>query len=429
MRILDVTIASNNGRFRSGFNATQRNSTLRVAAPTKKENLMVKVLIVEDSEVQVSVIENLLAQAKDSSFELIAKNTLGEGLAFLSQASVDAILLDLNLPDSSGIETYQSTRDAAPATPVVILSSTDDETIVVEAQEQGAEDYLVKGEIGSDLLARSIRYSIFRKKAELSLKEINEQLEQRVEERTRELRQMQDQAVIHQQELAHAERINTLGEMAAGLAHELNQPLTAIIGFTDYCIHTIETDQAQPEDLTNVLQDASREAKRAGAIIKRMRRLVSKRSTAREPVAINEVVNESVDLIRPGLNVQIKMELAEELPDANVDRIQMQQVILNLAQNAVQAMKDCEDASCELTLRTTTDNNGLVVEVEDNGPGLSQENLERLFDPFFTRNKPDGLGLGLSITKNIVESHGGKLTVQPNETRGLTFRFTIPVAA
>lgn len=390
---------------------------------------MVKLLIVEDSEVQVNVIEDLLAQAKDSSFKLVAKTSLSDGLHFLADSSVDAILLDLSLPDSNGIETYQRTRDAAPNTPVVILSSTDDETTVVQAQEQGAEDYLVKGEIGSDLLARSIRYSIARKKAETSLKEINEDLEQRVEDRTRELREMQNDAVVRQQELAHASRINTLGEMAAGLAHELNQPLMAIIGFTDHCIHAIQTRNAEPEELTRPLQDTAQQAKRAGEIIKRMRRLVSKRTPVRESVAINEVVNESVELIRPGLEIQIKMELADALPIANIDRVQMQQVILNLAQNAVQAMKDCDGPPCELTLRTAANESNLIVEVQDNGPGLSQENLERLFDPFFTRNKPEGLGLGLSITRNIVESHGGELSVRPNQTRGLTFRFTIPVAA
>jgi signal transduction histidine kinase len=400
-----------------------------LASRPKQEILMVKVLIIEDSAVQVSVIEGLLAQAKDSDFELASKNTVEDGIAFLSESDVDAILLDLNLPDCSGIDSFRRVREAAPSVPVVILSSTDDEATIVQAQEQGAEDYLVKGEIGCDILARSIRYSIARKNAEISLKQANDELEQRVEARTQDLRAMQDEAVVRQQELAHAERLNTLGEMAAGLAHELNQPLMAIIGFTDHCIHSIETGKSEPEQLTRTLQDTSREAKRAGEIIKRMRRLVSKRTPVRETVEINDIVNESVDLIRPGLDVQIKMELGEALPTAKVDRVQMQQVILNLAQNAVQAMKDSDCESCELTLRTDTTEKELIVEVADNGPGLPQETLERLFDPFFTRNKPEGLGLGLSITRNIVESHGGELTVKSNDTQGLTFRFTIPVLA
>jgi signal transduction histidine kinase len=216
--------------------------------------------------------------------------------------------------------------------------------------------------------------------------------------------------------------------MASGLAHELNQPLMAIIGYTDHCLHTMDSNEYDPEHCRELLEDTAREAKRAGEIIKRMRRLVSKRAPKRAQADLNRTVEESVQLIRPGLDVEIALDLGESLPQVLVDRVQIQQVILNLAQNAVHAMANSESDDRDLTLRTglEEDEGFLYVEVIDTGPGLAPEDLERLFDPFFTR-KPDGLGLGLSITRTIVESHGGELSVSQNERSGLTFRFTVPL--
>jgi C4-dicarboxylate-specific signal transduction histidine kinase len=387
---------------------------------------MVKVLVIEDSELQVNLIRDMLNEAKDSDFDVSDCGTLADGLKWLGDSQFDAVLLDLTLPDSSGLESCQRVNEASPQTPIVILSGDDAESTVVKAQQLGAEDYLVKGEIGSDLLARSIRYSIARKKAELGLKAANEELEQRVEERTREIVRMQNEASLRQQELAHASRLATLGEMASGLAHELNQPLMAIIGYTDHCIHAIENQTDDPERMTTILRDTSREAKRAGEVIKRLRRLVSKNITSRETSDLNEIVRESVELLKPGMDIAINLELSDSLTETTVDRIQLQQVVLNLGQNAIQAMESNEGQPTNLTVRSGQVDEELFVEVVDTGPGLSPENIERLFDPFFTRNKPEGLGLGLAISKKIVEAHDGELTVQANEESGLTFRFTIP---
>ena len=163
---------------------------------------MVNILVIEDSEVHVSLITDMLNEAKDSDFQITDSSTLEDGLNTLQQSEFDAVLLDLSLPDCSGLEVCQRVCETSPQTPIVILSGTDDEATVVSAQQIGAEDYLVKGEIGSDILARSIRYSIARKKAELSLKAANDELEQRVEERTREMSRMKDEASQRQQELS-----------------------------------------------------------------------------------------------------------------------------------------------------------------------------------------------------------------------------------
>ena len=388
---------------------------------------MVRVLIIEDSEMQIALIREMLREARDSRFEPTVEMTLDGALKRLSEESFDAVLLDLTLSDSVGIETCEKVCAASPTVPVIVLTGADDEDTAVAAQSHGAADYLVKGEIGSDLLARCIRYAIARTLAKLELQRANDELEKRVEERTAELKHSQAEVVSRNEELAHAARLNLLGELASGLAHELNQPLTAIVAFTDHCLNMIETDVNDPERMSEVLRDTSNEARRAGEIIKRMRRLVSKRTTNMEPTDLNQLIKESLEFLRPEIDVDIKLNLASQLPEVLADRVQIQQVILNLTQNAVQAMVKDSQQRHQLIVRSgQVDENSIFVEVIDNGPGLPPEHLERLFEPFFTRNKPEGLGLGLSITHNIVDLHGGRLSAVTNEQSGLTLRFTLP---
>lgn len=388
---------------------------------------MVRVLVIEDSHAQVRVIQEMLANDRVTEFSVSDASDLASGLTRLGSGTFDAILLDLTLPDSRGIESYNRLSTTAKSIPIVVLTDMDDEDLAIKTLQEGAEDYLVKGDINSQLLSRAIRYSIERKRSMLQLQAANDELESRVEERTRELRQLQAEAVERQEELAHASRLNTLGEMASGLAHELNQPLMAIIGYTDHCVHLLESDQMDAELCTETLRNASKEATRAGQIIKRMRRLVSKREPQREFADLNQTVEETVQLLSPGLELNVRMDFDDSLPKIKIDRVQIQQVVLNLAQNAVQAMDHGDAEKHELTLRTGHDDDQemLFVEVADTGPGLAPEYLERLFDPFFTRT-PNGLGLGLSISRSIVESHGGNLTVSQNSRHGLTFRFVLP---
>jgi C4-dicarboxylate-specific signal transduction histidine kinase len=388
---------------------------------------MMRVLAIEDSEVQVQLIRGMLSKSGHARFDLRTAPDLKTGLSLLKQTTFDAVLLDLTLPDSFGIESCLDVNAVAPTVPIVVLTGVDDEELAISTLQRGAQDYLVKGEIGNHLLARSIRYAVERKKAELEIQATHEKLELRVEQRTAELKRMQEEASIRQEELAHASRINTLGEMAAGLAHELNQPLMAIIGFADYSLHLLRSGSQDSSLIAETMEDAASEAKRAGEIIKRMRGLVNRRPSKHSHTCLNDTVQECVQLLRPGLDVAVSLELDDSLNTIEIDRIQIQQVILNLARNAVQAMDNANSTDeRRLTLRTGIDDkSGLHFgEVSDTGPGLPQEDLERLFDPFFSR-KPGGLGLGLSISRTIVESHGGRLKVSENARHGLTFRFTL----
>lgn len=429
----------------SNFNASTRGHSSNGSSPHLPKQVTintftqglpkVRILAIEDSPTQFQRIRAMLEGDAGSSYELRISTSLESGLEELRAKPFDAILLDLTLPDSSGVETCARVSEEFADTPIVVLTGLDDEEMAISSLKRGAEDYLVKSQINSHLLVRAIRYAIERKRGVLALQKAHDELEYRVEQRTAELREMQDVAARRQEELAHVSRLNTLGEMASGLAHELNQPMMAIIGFADHCLYIMRDGDGDTEKCIPVLQDAANEAKRAGEIIKRMRRLVSKRVSQQSLSDMNQTVSETVQILKPGLNVNVELAFDKDLPKIQIDRIQIQQVIINLARNASQAMDNTESDQRRLTLRTGKSQTGkshtgkstntIFVEVSDTGPGLAPEDLERLFDPFFTR-KEDGLGLGLSISRSIVESHGGKLTVSQNGQHGLTFRFELP---
>jgi len=388
----------------------------------------IRVLAIEDSDVHVHLIRGMLASAKGAAFAVEVFHCLSAGLERLVDGGIDVILLDLTLPDCQGIESCRRVASEAPALPIVVLTGVDDEEMAIRALKCGAQDYLVKGQIDNQLLSRSLRYAIERKRGELEVQRARDELEMRVEERTAELRRMQEAARQQQEELAHVSRLNMLGEMASGLAHELNQPLMAIIGFTDTCLQMHRASQFESDSCAQILEYTAAEAKRAGEIIKRLRKLVSRRSGQVSLVDLNNLIRETVPLFGRGSAIEFSLDLDENSPQVMADRIQIQQVLLNLAHNAIQAMDSADKATKRLAIKTGIDNSNenTFVEVSDTGPGLPAEDLNRVFEPFFTR-KADGLGLGLSISRSIVEAHAGKMTVRQNPEAGLTFRFVLPL--
>ena len=232
-----------------------------------------------------------------------------------------------------------------------------------------------------------------------------------------------------QSELARLARLNELGEMASTLAHELNQPLSAIANYVQGCsrlLEKVEDDNAQR--VRGALAEAAKQALRAGDIIRHLREFVTRGQTERQPESINKLVEESGALALVGSRERgIKSVFDFGADDATVlaDRVQIQQVLINLMRNAVEAMQASETR--ELLVRTTSiDNDMLAVSVADTGPGIAEEIAAQLFQPFVT-TKPSGMGVGLSISRRIIEAHGGTLTVQRNDAGGATFTFTLPI--
>jgi two-component system sensor kinase FixL len=232
-----------------------------------------------------------------------------------------------------------------------------------------------------------------------------------------------------QGELARLARLNEMGEMASTLAHELNQPLSAIANYAHGCARLLkDMDEDIAVRLRDALAETAQQSLRAGQIIKHLREFVTKGETEKAPQNIRRLVEEAAALALVGSRekgVRTVFEFTLGPETVMVDRIQIQQVLTNLMRNAIEAMRDCEHR--ELVIRTLAESEGLVaVSVDDTGTGIADEIAEQLFKPFVT-TKPGGMGIGLSICKRIVEAHDGELTAARNAAGGASFRFTLPV--
>jgi two-component system sensor kinase FixL len=234
-----------------------------------------------------------------------------------------------------------------------------------------------------------------------------------------------------QAELLHVSRLSAMGQMASTLAHELNQPLTAIPNYIKACRRLMEADQYRPSaKVVDTMEKAVAQAARAGQIIRRLRAFIEKGQSERSVEAINKVVEEATALALVGAKgngVRVRLDLAADLPAVLIDKIQIQQVVLNLVRNSVEALAEAENRN--IVIRTAPAEDGLVeVAVADTGPGLDAEVANRLFQPFVT-TKPKGMGLGLSICRSIVDAHGGRLWTTPNPGGGIVFHFTVQTAS
>jgi two-component system sensor histidine kinase DctS len=246
-----------------------------------------------------------------------------------------------------------------------------------------------------------------------------------------ERRKAEELARIQLVELAHIARVNTMGEIATGLAHELNQPLTAITNYAESCAHVVATGSIEHQDkLLNWIDKIVANAHRAGEMIRRLRGFTRKSEPRRSTVRVEELIREVLDLLETEFRlhgVRIRVQ-SDDAALVVVDRIQIQQVLVNLLRNACEAMANVapDERQVIITAAATADNT-VQVSVEDRGEGIRPEHRERIFDAFFT-SKRNGVGIGLAISQSIILEHSGRLWVVPNTSRGVTFLFTLPMA-
>ncbi|MEX3957684.1 ATP-binding protein [Trinickia sp. EG282A] len=229
--------------------------------------------------------------------------------------------------------------------------------------------------------------------------------------------------------LAHANRVMTMGQLTASISHEIRQPIGACATNAEAGLRWLSAPSPDLEEVRQAFERITKDARRASEVMNRIRGLVRNAPTDKEWVQINEAIREVITLTRVEAeknSVSVRMELAEDLPLVQGDRVQLQQVMLNLIMNAIDAMSAVDDGPRELTISTGKDEpNAVLVTVCDSGPGVRPENVERLFEPFYT-TKAGGMGMGLSICRSIVESHGGMLRLSANVPRGAVFQFTVP---
>ncbi|HEX4079711.1 MAG TPA: ATP-binding protein [Rhizomicrobium sp.] len=238
------------------------------------------------------------------------------------------------------------------------------------------------------------------------------------------------QAALHRAriDLAYAGRVTLMGELTASIAHEVNQPIVGVVTNASACLRWLGGESPNLQEAQAAASRIVRDGRRAADIISRVRQLFTKGTPQRQPVDINQLIRETVELLGAQAareSTTIRTDLVADLPFVMADRIQLQQVVLNLILNGVDAMKESGTAR-ELTVRSGRSEEGHVaVSVADNGVGLPPQDVHRLFDPFFT-TKPEGTGMGLSISRSIIEAHDGRLWATPNRPRGAVFAFALP---
>ena len=234
----------------------------------------------------------------------------------------------------------------------------------------------------------------------------------------------------HQIQMAHAGRVSLVGELAASLAHDLHQPLAAIANYASGCVRRIKGGAGDLDQLVYPMEQIRLLALRAGEIIRHLRTLVRKTEPQQERVDLNELVRSAVRLAEPEARhhgIALRLDLQAQIPAVDVDRVQIEQVVLNLVSNGIEAMTDGRTNGRELVVRSSVGKDGMVVlAVSDCGESLSPSTIERVFEPFYT-TKTHGLGMGLAISRSIVEAQGGRMWAMPNPGRGMTFQFTLPV--
>jgi C4-dicarboxylate-specific signal transduction histidine kinase len=281
-------------------------------------------------------------------------------------------------------------------------------------------------------------------RAKESIRRARDELDARVKERTADLKmanqQLQSEIAEReaaenrlfeaQNEIARIARITTMGELVASIAHEVNQPLGSIVMSGDSCLRWLEAKPPNLDEAHQAVEAIIRDGTRASNVLVRTRKLLRRGERLRESLDINEVIREVLslsdgELRRNGISMRIEMQ--ENLPPATIDRVLLQQVLLNLIMNAMDAMRAISDRTRVLSIRTEEHASGTItVFVQDSGTGIDPDNLSRIFETFFT-TKREGIGMGLTISRSIIEAHGGRLWAVANDGPGSTFCFTLPI--
>jgi K+-sensing histidine kinase KdpD len=376
----------------------------------------IRILLIEDNEVDARLIQEYLRdtpcpedEVSYAMFDLTWKKNLSSGLEFLTTTDVDAVLLDLNLPDSFGLETFSRVHKEKPKITILILTGLSDRELAVKAVREGAGDYLVKGEVDDRLLRRSISYAIERKKSEEELILAQNNLEKKVHERTIELK----------------ERYDEIEQLVYAISHDLILPLVTIKGFLGYLKKDIASGGRQRIEIDLGL---------IGDAVERMETLlvraldvssIGKLSNNRERVPYGEIVQEALRLATDKISSsKAGITIANDFPVVNVDRSRMVDVLVNLIENSIRYADNTEPLRIEIGHQAK--DGETVFFVKDDGPGIDTLLQKDIFRLFYGSCDVENSHAGLALSRRIIEVHGGRMWIESVANEGCAVYFTIP---
>jgi signal transduction histidine kinase len=366
--------------------------------------------LVDDDEDDYVIVRDLLEKIERGRFRLSWEPTYERGLAAIAGREHEVYLLDYFLGDRSGLELVREALGSGCTAPLVLLTGRANGNVDLEAIKAGAADFLLKDRLDAVSLEHSLRYAVERRKLEVSLRRKEEQLRR-------------------------ARRLESLGMLAGGIAHEFNNLLQAILGCTRYAIKGLSPDDCRQQDLGQAVKAAERAAELTRQLLGFSRR----QDLQCTNVDLNQAVSDALKMIRPllGENIEIDVLLGEQIGTMDGDPVSIQQMLINLCINARDAMpcggrllvKTEHVVPCEADCRTQLGPGQYVLlTVADTGCGMTPEVEEHLFEPFFTTKPVDqGTGLGLPMVYGVVQEHGGSIDVQSEPNHGTTFRVYFPI--
>jgi C4-dicarboxylate-specific signal transduction histidine kinase len=385
------------------------------------------ILLIED---EPRLRNNLQILLKREGYRVVTAQNGQEGVQKVQAEPYDLVITDIVMPDGDGFYVMDHVKTHLPETVVLAMTAHVSTDSAIEALRAGAYDYLSKP-FDFDIMKITIERALEKVRLQKTLRRYMSELEQKVQERTRELtesNQKLEQSLTDlkaaQEHLIQAEKLSALGELIAGVAHELNSPLSTIT-LNAQLVTLGATAQGNTKTQLERIGDAATHCQR---IVKSLVSFARKHKPEMTDIDINALCEKVLDLLAYQLKVshiELEKRFDPDLPQTMADPHQLQQVFVNLVSNACQAMSN-HAGQGKLVVETRAADGVLQVRFQDNGPGISREHQRKIFDPFFT-TKADGTGLGLSISYGIVKEHSGEITVQSELGTGTTFVIALPI--
>ncbi len=384
-----------------------------------------RILVIENNEIDCKILKGMLSESSVGTFQLDFTDSLHKAFEYLQKHNFDVVLLDLNLPDCKGLETLKRVNDEFPDIAIVINTGAYEDDLGLKAVSHGAQDYLIKGKYTSYALSKALYYAVERKRVEEELKSAYTRLKEA------------------QSQLIQIEKMNVIGGLASGVAHEVKNPLATILYGIEYLTQKIQTED---EKIGLTLKTMKESAQKANNIVKDLLDFAHSSKLDRKPENLNDIIEKSLQLTKVLLDKHRVQAIKQfgVIPSISVDANRIEQVIVDLILNAAYVMpeggalvfrtltrkltKNYNDVIFYIDKKFSVGDSIVLVEIEDTGPGIPAEIKDKIFDPFFTtRRASGGVGLGLSVAKNIIQSHGGEIMLENRKEGGARVKICLKV--